>query len=299
MNSELPRRSIPELVALYELEPTLRDVVTEGETDKAFIRWFLDSVHGNANEVSVYSVDELDVPAHIVAAHGLAIGNRSELIALCLEIEKRMGRDSRNLTGIIDSDADCLFGATCNCSLVLRSDFSCLEMYLLDERCLGKMLKLSFPKVQISPAQVIAQLAPILRDLFLTRAANQKLALGAKWIDFGSFVDVQRCKLSLRLAEFHRSFLQNSGLWHRRTDLGRVIDVLRTLLPGDPRHESNGHDALCLLGYFLRGVYKKAKDADRTHPHVLVHILTCSIETDDVKWHPMFVALLARVGDGK
>jgi hypothetical protein len=71
----------------------------------------------------------------------------------------------------------------------------------------------------------------------------------------------------------------------------RTVDELVALF----RYEANGHDAICLLGHFLRSSCKKAKDSDKTHPHVLVHLLTCSLEVVDLQEQPMFQRLLERL----
>lgn len=50
-NGAPARRTIPELVARYILEPSLRDVYVEGSDDRALIKWFLEQ-----HERSDYSI---------------------------------------------------------------------------------------------------------------------------------------------------------------------------------------------------------------------------------------------------
>ncbi|MGN6552724.1 MAG: hypothetical protein ACTHLW_03200 [Verrucomicrobiota bacterium] len=292
---DVPRRTVEELVALYSLEPEVQDVFAEGCCDQSILRWFIDTACSACANVSVYPIDEIDVPAEVLEKYGLTTGNRSEVIALCLELEAQMGADFTRATGIIDKDADDLLGLNCNCDLLLKSDFSCLEMYLFSETCLAKVLKLAFPKSRCSPSDVVSQLAPLLKELFLARAANQSLALNAKWIAIEGFISIEGGVVSFRLDDFHRHFLQNSGMWGRRKEFETAVATLRTKLPKDFRFGANGHDAVCAMGHFLRSTCKKAKDSDRTPPHVLVHLLTCSLEIADVQKQPMFKQLLKRL----
>jgi hypothetical protein len=292
---DVPRRTVEELVALYSLEPEVKDVFAEGYSDQTILRWFIDAAFSGSSNVGVYPIDEIDVPVEVLAKHGLNTGNRSEVIALCLELEAQLGSDFPRVTGIIDRDADDVLGLACNCGLLLRSDFSCLEMYLFSENCLAKVLKLAFPKVKRTPKEVIRQLAPLLRELFLARAANQSLGLGAKWIAIDGFVELRDSVIHFRLEDFRRNFLQKSGVWDRREEFENEINALRVKLPEDFRFAANGHDAVEMLGQFLRSLCKKAKDCDKTPPHVLVHLLTCSLEAAEVQKNPMFQKVLERL----
>jgi hypothetical protein len=53
------RRTIEELIARYELEPTLRDIYVEGYTDALFFRWFLQK--SNATNAIVYEIDCVEI----------------------------------------------------------------------------------------------------------------------------------------------------------------------------------------------------------------------------------------------
>jgi hypothetical protein len=292
---ELPRRTIEELALRYELEPNMRDVFVEGHSDHTILRWFIDACCTECTKVEVYPIDGVNVPVEVLDRYGLTPGNRSEVVALCLELEHQLGSGATCVTGIVDRDTDAIIQDQCECGLLLKSDYSCIEMYLFSENCLAKMLKLAFPHSKRSAQEVIAQLAPVLRELFLARAANYSLGLGAQWIAFGAYVSVRNGMLQFRLKDFRRHYLQDKGLWNRRAEFEAEVNALRAKLPGDVRHGANGHDAICLLGHFLRSFCKKAKDADRTQPHVLVHLLTCCVEVTDVQEEPMFKNLLKRL----
>ncbi len=292
---DLPRRNIDELIALYEFEPCIRDVYSEGHSDKTILRWFIDASCSQGKSVGIYPIDEIDVPIEVLNKYGLTSGNRSEVIALCLELEAQLGQDFTRATGVIDKDTDGVFGQAYECSLLLKSDYSCIEMYLFSEKSFGKMLKLAFSNIKYSAEEIVAQLAPVLRELFLTRAANQSLALAAKWIAFDGFISQKNGIIQFQSDNFRRHYLQNGGVWDKRTEFETEIETLRSKLPGDFRLVANGHDAICLLSHFLKSFYKKTKDKDRTAPHVLIHILTCSSEIIEFQEQPMFKRLVERL----
>jgi hypothetical protein len=296
---ELPRRTIEELVLRYQLEPSMRDVFVEGHSDRTILRWFIDACCTEGANVEVYPIDGVDVPAEILNHYGLSTGNRSEVVALCLELEQQLGNDATCVTGVVDGDMAAILPDQCECGLLLKSDYSCVEMYLFSEKCLGKMLKLAFPNAKRSASEVIAQLSPVLRELFLARAANHSLSLGSKWVAFDGFVSVKNGVVHFRLDDFHRHYLQNAGQWHKRSEFEIKVKEFRSQLSGDFRYAANGHDAICVLGHFLRNFCKKAKDADRTQPHLLVHLLTCSVEVADVQEEPLFKNLLKRLSTAK
>jgi hypothetical protein len=119
--------------------------------------------------------------------------------------------------------------------------------------------------------------------------------LGAKWIPFDNFVSIKGGVIEFRLKDFHREFLQKGGVWQRRVEFDAKVKTLREKLPGDFRFEAQGHDAVCLLGLFLKAFHQKVKDIDKTCPHILVHFLTCSLELTDMSELPMFQRLVHRI----
>ena len=57
------RRKISEVVQLYRLEPTLRDIYVEGISDNLIIESFLEE--NNIMGVSIYEIDKIDLPSKI------------------------------------------------------------------------------------------------------------------------------------------------------------------------------------------------------------------------------------------
>lgn len=82
--TEIARRTIDELRMRYELEPALHDVYVEGQFDQDVISTCLRE-HGEY-ERTVYSIDSIEVPIGILAAHHLTDGNKQRVLALAQEL---------------------------------------------------------------------------------------------------------------------------------------------------------------------------------------------------------------------
>src|SRR5271154_4118342 len=103
--SEVPRKEISELLALYALEASLFDVFVEGVRDRGIIESFLTNIT-NIRRVRVYSIDAINVPGDVVRKYGYNPSNRNEVLTLCRALHERDNLIINNAVGIIDSDFD-------------------------------------------------------------------------------------------------------------------------------------------------------------------------------------------------
>jgi hypothetical protein len=74
------RKNLEEMLATYELEPTLCDVFCEGGRDERLLRKALSAA--GYQSVAVKSVDVLDIPAELVLASNESVGNKGRVVAL-------------------------------------------------------------------------------------------------------------------------------------------------------------------------------------------------------------------------
>ena len=126
--AEIPRQSIDELIAKYELHPGLFDVYVEGDFDRDFIFQYLDAT-GKRADVSVYAIDSIEVSPEVVAAAGLGPGsNKSRVLALARILAARPHLRRPNIVCIADADLDRLFGSLRAWDLVTHTDFTCMVM---------------------------------------------------------------------------------------------------------------------------------------------------------------------------
>jgi hypothetical protein len=177
------RRTIDELVTLYELEPEIRDLFVEGASDRVLFLWYLR--HRCRGNYSVQDISTIDVPPEVIEKNAQDNGNRGRIISLAYELDERLSGVSRNcVTLVYDSDFDRVLGVSQKCDLLLTTDFSCVEMYLFNELVICKLLSLVLMGCDYSSQHVISELEKVLVRLFLIRLCNHLLGLQMSWIDF-------------------------------------------------------------------------------------------------------------------
>jgi len=291
----IPRRTIEELRSLYSLEPSVRDVFVEGPSDQRFFRWFVDSEVSDGPGVGIHCIDEIDVPAELAVKHGRTPGHRSEVLVLCSELEATFGDGFTRATGIVDQDVSAIIPDVDVSALVLKTDYACLEAYGCTNECLKKLISIAFGRVKKTPAEILAAIGPTLRFLFAVRAANERLGTRLVWIDFLSYVKFDGHEITFREADFLRAYLQIGRLTKKFDAFQKEVAAILATLSPDPRMSMNGHDAITLLGFYLRGFHKKAEDADRTKVHVLGHLVCCCTSSAELRVQAMFSALVSRV----
>src|SRR5436189_6105484 len=118
------RRAIDELIALYSLEPSVRDVFVEGKFDRDLISWFLKAK--DKRHVTVAEISTIDINDALVKTRGFPVGsNKSRLMVLAGAVEEALGSIDQ-LTCVVDADFDAHVEPYCECPLLLRTDFAFL-----------------------------------------------------------------------------------------------------------------------------------------------------------------------------
>jgi hypothetical protein len=177
------RRKLDELVARYELEPSLHDVYVEGLTDKSIIQWFLDESNLDTKNCTVYEIDTVDIPTDQLFALGLNDSNRSRVIFLAFQLQRLIETSLPHVVCIADRDFDDLIGSSSiESELLLFTDYTSIEMYLFDSNMIEKFLRLALRKDDLEAVNIIKNISHSLEEMFLLRAANQSLSYGMQWL---------------------------------------------------------------------------------------------------------------------
>jgi hypothetical protein len=281
------RRSIEELVNLYRLEPTLRDIFVEGSSDRLLAEWFLQE--NNARAATVKEVDFIEIPANLVAAAGLENNNRGRLVALARELERELGTEGVSVTCLVDSDFDRVLAYANECTLVLRTDFTSVEMYFYEPRCIHKFLQLvvhGFPK---SAVRVLAELQEVLQDLFLIRIASHMLGWGLGLTQFEKLCTLTDAGIDFDRAEYTRRVLVANQRAAQLEQFTFQIEACRQLLTPDRRNQMHGHDFVALLAWYVRSHGKR-----RVSREIIERSLPACTESAWLSDHEMFKELLRR-----
>lgn len=286
------RRTIDELVTLYDLEPEIRDVFVEGRSDQVVLAWYLKSrARGSVN---VCEIDSIDVAAEIVHKHGLEIGSRGRAIALAYELEERLAPESQaGGTIVVDADFDRTLEVSHDLSTMLVTDYACLEMYLFNEKCIEKFLSLVTLGCSTLAHLVLSELSHVLVRLFAIRLTNHELGWKMSWLPFKNTCTRNGSRIMFAQDEFIRRYLMKSGKSRERDRFRSAAERNRSRLMGDKRHHINGHDFIMLLSWYLRPMVgdRRLLAPERT----LERTLFACLELADLDEQKMFRDVLARV----
>ncbi len=136
------RKNINELMALYSLEDTVKDIYVEGEKDKNFISWFIDS--RGVKNISVYEIGDINISDEILDKYDLPRGsNRSRVIAAAMELSEELP-GCRNVMFIADRDYEDYLPTMVNSKLLVFTDYNSLESYLLNENAIRKIIAIVY-----------------------------------------------------------------------------------------------------------------------------------------------------------
>ena len=183
---ELPRRTIEELQARYDYEPTIRDIYVEGFFDVDVIRWFLDCIQ--PTDVEVYPIETVDIPNDLPDGFSPKGGNRTRVIRLANALENTVPEG--RVVCIVDSDFDLIATALGSSGLanrlrhLFRTDVTAMELYLFSTTSVAKLIRIVARNHDVSPAELLAQIGSVLRQVFAVRYVNAMDGFEFRWIDF-------------------------------------------------------------------------------------------------------------------
>jgi hypothetical protein len=280
-----------ELIAIYKREKSIRDVFVEGPSDRALIAWYLQQ--SGVRHASVLGVDSIELSANL-EPH-FPVGCKGRVIALAFKIRELLPGSSSPATCVADKDLDDLLGVRWQCDLLFFTDFTAMEMYFFDEESLGKFFDLQLLGFPESPATVIERLSELLGQLFLYRAANEKLKWNMTRPDWRRCAEVRSGRIVFNSEEFVRRYL-NANRRAGQAEAFRVtLEDLATKLASDPRRKSHGHDLIEVLTWYCHKL-RRATTFDEEHFH---RGLMATADAGTLRGFPLFEVLLGRVRIGE
>ena len=262
---DIPRQNIDEIVAKYELHPDLFDIYVEGAFDRDFIFEFLDSA-GTRGDVSVYAIDDIEVPPEQVSALGLGHGsNRNRVLTLSKILEARLPAINTNIICLVDADLDRLYGQLRSWVYLAHTDYTCMEMYSLNDSSLKRFLRLTCNLGEGKASEFLAIASTVLPIQFCLRGAIEALGLNISIPPFSCGLRTKKDLTTFSADRYIDHFLRTNSLLDRSEEIKTQLTDLRSRLTDDIRHKAHGHDFVELLFEFswLRGGVKlHSKEAD-------------------------------------
>lgn len=276
---------------MYELERSIKDVFVEGVVDAGVIRWFLRE--SGLRSVSVFDINQIQVPPELLAQNGLENNNRGRVICLATELEARSAVHLPDrVVCIVDIDLDFILNPVAKPTLVVTTDYPTLEGYVFNPKAIGKLISVVLGEGQASAESVLASMTPVLHELFLVRVVKQDLNLNIREVSFERCCILDGGIIRFDLSEFLVRYLNSGGIRHRVDEFRERLEGYRSHLGGDPRRFVNGRDFVELFIW-----YAKERNRSRQIPNVDIFTRTVflTLEHSDLLAEPMFQALLTRL----
>jgi hypothetical protein len=261
MSTNDERKTIEELIALYELEPDIRDIYVEGYSDKTVVEWFLKTKE--IKNVAVYDIGTVNVPFDLIQDSDLEDNNRGRVITLALVLQKEITGDPFNLVACIaDKDFDELLGIKHDCSILLFTDYAAMEIYLLNERVVDKFLNLVITGFPQDAHTIFDNIIPALEEIFLIRLANQILKFGIGLIPIEKCCAIALKGFNFDFDEFIKRYLNKGGKYAEKDIFIRTVNAYRRNGRSDPRLRIHGHDFTYLLNKYINKIKKPKTHQD-------------------------------------
>ncbi|MCZ2527769.1 hypothetical protein [Streptomyces sp. HB2AG] len=300
MSDESERRTVEELITLYELHPEIKDIFVEGRSDRNFLESHLPE---DTDEilVKIYAIsDRVAIPDGELIAEGLLTGERSRVLWLAQQLSKRMPEHS-SAAFVVDKDFASLEADTStNVHGLQYTDYSSMEAYALSERPISKLLRVSLgAPPYITASSLISAIKPALVSLFLIRLCLRESGTGAK-IPAKILAKWELDELlPQRLVEIFRTALHQLPVNERGSATAESLCAQYVEYKGkvedDFRHFVNGHDVSRVIVRFLKlecsSVFNSESRRAFQDPAVLEVLLMSCVETVDLNSERLFRVL--------
>lgn len=283
------KRTLEELLARYELHPDVCDIYVEGESDKDILRWFFDS-SGKRNIV-VYPITEVDIAAERVNERKLANNNRGRVMLLAAYLKESLDRVP-TVTCVIDADLDYALEIAPPTGLLLRTDFSSMDMYGYDDAAVLKTSRLLGCDLNRTGADILNELSGYLLRLFLYRLVSHILKLELQWIAAHKCCTLRGTILEFDEAEFLRRYLNKKGLGAKeKAAFEEELKKYEEVKGIDVRLVIRGHDFTETLAWYFSHHISRPPHPDA---RLVRRMLFASLSFEQLGKHALFAALLKR-----
>lgn len=284
-------RSLEEIIARYELNPSFCDVYVEGSTDRGILLSFFEDC--GYVETVVYDINTVLVPPSVVRELGLENNNRGRVIALARILYKRFGA-ALAVSGVIDADLDYVLGTVEECPLILLTDYTSMEMYFFNRKAMTKFARSVCPSAGIIANDLLAGITPALKKLFLARVANRTLKWRLKAVPIrrSSKIVNGTPYIDFDFNDYVKRYLSKNSYLNRKAEFVKTVrEWQRRCENLDERRCMHGHDFLEVVAL----ICSKIKAAAEVRSGNLVGgMLRCAISDADLRSEAMFRQLIER-----
>jgi hypothetical protein len=282
------KRRLTEIIALYELEPSLKDIYVEGENDARILSWFLRK--NGQHDVRVYTIQVVEMPPSLFHPHGLnASCTRDHVVLLSEELSERLRDARKRLRCIADADFDRHLGRCRKNDILEYTDYTSVEVYLFNQETMGKFIHFAFHQSQVSVSELMRNLGQVLQRVFLFRLANEKLGWGMTWIDLKDYLSYGNGRIEFDERRFVKNYLVKNAKGGDGDTFQKAVEESSTELAPDVRQNIRGHDFTYLL--FLMGRKCGGKRFTVKNWETFEALFCGFVEFEQITREPLFVSI--------
>ena len=246
------KRTIDEIITLYNLEPEMRSIFVEGVSDKVLIEYYL--VKNDISDVTIYEIDSyVDFSSLYSEKDFLKRNNKKKLVELAKTFDSNFPEKLHFVLCIADKDFDEILEQKIQSQHLVYTDYNSLELYLFQVEVISKLYQIVLHGFPIEPEKTLSELKLPLKELFLFRYAKEVLKLDddfemlSKNI-FEKHFDVKsNGNIYFEKDTYIHKILVKNNLLKIKLDFLEKIEEGRKLLTGDFRNFIRGHDFVYLL----------------------------------------------------
>ncbi len=287
--TEIPRRTIEEMMFIYERDPDRRDVYVEGAFDSAILQWLIQ--YCGLTFMAAYEIGTIDIPDGDIINAGRKANNRERVIFLAEYFDKRLKNGSKQITCFVDADSSHLVGDFSNATCLIYTDFSCMEMYFFNQLTISKLITIQCNRSQWPIQAILTSLESVLQELFLYRFANETLNWSMDWLDDVVCMNLIDWSISLDFNDYIMRFLNKNSRARDFNIFINKIETLRSLTREDARYQMHGHDFTTLLCWIFR---QKGIKGELCKVKVVERSLALAADFEEIKNHNAFKQLVCR-----
>jgi hypothetical protein len=283
---EIFKKKHHEIIALYKLEKSIKDIYVEGNSDKLFIENYLKNKKSNRNVVPVDIVDFSELPIEYLEALEIK-SNRNKAIILSKLLDEKLPQTS--VRCLIDKDFDDYVNSMTNIKLI-RTDFSCLESYLFCEEVIEKFIKIGIGNFPYDANFIIKQLASVLKPLFCIRLYRELNYPSAKLVDINGnlLIDKKTGIINFNENDYLNKFINKNNLSKETDKISIAYKALYQKLNLEIRHHINGHDFLDIFFLYVN----KIKNTPNFKEENFSKALFLTVETPMIENYPLFKSIV-------
>lgn len=246
------RRTFKEVLSLYKVEPTLRDIYVEGLTDKSMIKCLIKKhsiLDIRVIEISEVNFDELygDYPQ-------LKNRNKKKVIKLAMELERSLSTSLKYVMCIIDQDFDIVLKNKLVYYYLYKTDYFSMESYCICENIMDKFLSENVKSFHLSAKQILSKVVDVLVDIFVVKMVIYEIKGDLNLIDMKKTYKVKR-KTGDVMFEFEKyvsKLLQINGNPITVLEFMEIYNNKRRLLTTENRNQIHGKVFLEFMSAYLR-----------------------------------------------